>query len=111
MRFCPICGSRVKSEKKGSSTIFICLKCGHTYVGSGDTVRSENRIQVKEREAISIVESSVDTYKPLPTTIIECPKCGYMRAYCWISQTEDIDRDATKFFRCVRCGYVWREYT
>ncbi|MCS7112843.1 MAG: transcription factor S [Nitrososphaerota archaeon] len=111
MRFCPICGSRVRSERSGSSIIFTCPKCGYTYKAGESEVKEESLISLKEKEVISVVESSIDTYKPLPTTTIECPRCGYMKAYCWISQTEDIDRDATKFFRCVRCGYVWREYT
>ncbi len=46
----------------------------------------------------------------LPKTKITCPKCGNDTAYYWEIQTRSADEPATRFFKCIKCGYVWREY-
>ncbi|RLG10996.1 MAG: transcription factor S, partial [Thaumarchaeota archaeon] len=39
-----------------------------------------------------------------------CPKCGNREAYYWAVQTRSADEPMTRFFRCTKCGYTWREY-
>jgi len=46
----------------------------------------------------------------LPKTVATCPKCGNNEAYYWEVQTRSADEPATRFFKCTRCGHVWREY-
>ncbi|MCD6114052.1 MAG: transcription factor S, partial [Thermoprotei archaeon] len=40
----------------------------------------------------------------------ECPKCGNREAYVWMMQTRAADEPPTRFYRCTKCGYTWREY-
>ncbi|RLG87398.1 MAG: transcription factor S, partial [Thermoprotei archaeon] len=42
--------------------------------------------------------------------VVRCPRCGYDEVYYWEVQTRAADEPTTRFFKCARCGYVWREY-
>ena len=44
----------------------------------------------------------------LPTIEIKCPECGCELAEWWLRQHRS--GDEVRFFRCVKCGYTWREY-
>ena len=46
----------------------------------------------------------------LPETDIECPECGHKRAYWHVQQTRASDEPPTRFYRCIKCSHVWREY-
>ena len=39
-----------------------------------------------------------------------CPKCGNTEAYWYMQQTRGGDEPQTKFLKCTKCGYSWREY-
>lgn len=85
----------------------VCPRCGHSRVERGEVKEERSVIRVRG-EAVTVIDPNEERYQPLPTTNAECPKCGYEKAYWWIAQLEDIDRDPTLFFKCRRCGYVWR---
>ena len=39
-----------------------------------------------------------------------CEKCGNKAAYYWTQQTRGADEPETRFFKCTKCEYTWREY-
>jgi DNA-directed RNA polymerase subunit M len=47
----------------------------------------------------------------LPTLQINCPRCGDNTTNVWQVQTRGLDESSTQFFRCVQCGYTYRETT
>ena len=47
----------------------------------------------------------------LPTTTIECPKCGNNIASWWMLQTRSADEATTQFYRCTKCNHTWRNYS
>lgn len=89
---------------KGPKTL-ICPKCKAI-------VRSEGLIlkEKLKREKIEIKRPLKDIPDTLPTTKIECPRCGNDIAYWWTLQTRAADEPETQFFRCTKCHYTWREY-
>jgi DNA-directed RNA polymerase subunit M len=61
----------------------------------------------KKRDKVVIIEDDVQT---LPTTRVECKKCGHMEAAWWFLQTRGADESETRFYRCTKCKHTWREY-
>ncbi|MGA3289451.1 MAG: hypothetical protein ABSD42_04340 [Candidatus Bathyarchaeia archaeon] len=47
----------------------------------------------------------------MPTLHVDCPRCGSNTANVWQVQTRGSDESSTQFFRCLRCGFTFREYT
>ena len=108
LKFCPNCESRMKSRIE--ERILLCPKCGI----------STNRMEsLSTRQIFSgrVSESSVkilDSDKgpdALPTTNIECPKCGNNIAFWWMFQTRSADEATTQFYRCTKCSHTWRNYS
>jgi len=105
MKFCPKCGTLLVLNKEKRS--LVCGKCGFEE-------KVEERISfVKPSPQDKIVtigkkELSLHTQ---PQVKAECPKCGHGKAYWWMVQTRSIDESATQFFRCVKCGFTWRDYS
>ena len=54
-----------------------------------------------------MIEEDIAT---MPRVKVECRKCKNGEAYYWMLQTRAGDEPATKFFRCTKCKYTWREY-
>jgi len=40
-----------------------------------------------------------------------CEKCSNKEAYFWTIQTRAADEAETRFFKCTKCNYTWREYS
>ncbi len=113
MKFCPKCGGVMVPVKQGGKVVLRCTRCGYTMeVGSSrelSVYRVTNVIEHSEKEK-TIVISERDV-KGLPITRdVVCPRCGWREAYYWVVQTRAADEPATRFFKCTKCGYVWREY-
>jgi DNA-directed RNA polymerase subunit M len=62
----------------------------------------------KRARKLLIVDEEIRT---LPTIRAECPKCGNMLAEWWLLQTRRADESETRFFRCTKCRFTWREYS
>jgi len=108
IKFCPKCGSRMVLKKEGKKNVYYCEKCGYS-----EPARDVKLVitKGKEKAKIKVLDEKNEALKPLPITNVTCPKCGYDKAYWWIVQTRGADESPTQFFRCVRCGYTWREYS
>ena len=63
-----------------------------------------HEVIVSEIEVIEKVEIH-------PKIKIECSKCKNKVAYYWTQQTRGADEPETRFFKCTKCNYTWREYS
>lgn len=103
MMFCPKCGSVLIPHKNKDKVVLKC-KCGY----KGETENAIITEKVKEQKKIEVVELD----KPLhPIIDTECPKCKHNKAEFWTMQTRSADEAETRFFKCVKCGHTWREYS
>ncbi len=117
MRFCPRCGSLMTLRVVNGKRVWVCPSCGYQEeVGSGQAGGQQvqlavlrQRINHDAKERLVVIDKSKQP-ETLPKTRAVCPRCGYHEAYYWVVQTRKADEPPTRFFKCVRCGYVWREY-
>jgi len=108
MKFCPRCGSLMLPRKIEKGLILTCSGCGHVVKDvEAQEYRLVKRFEQKEEE-VKIIEGEPPT---LPTAHTRCPSCGHDKAHWWLRQTRGADEPTTRFFRCVKCGHTWREYT
>ena len=102
MEFCPKCGATLIQKTKNSG----CPRCNYSGRGKLKIKTSE---KINEIGEIAVVVSSKDS-QTLPIVGETCKKCGYGKAYFWTIQTRSGDEAETKFFKCVKCDFTWREY-
>ena len=103
MMFCPKCGALLKIKREKNKKYFSC-SCGYTNRDIGDVQLKE---EVKHDE--KVIDVIDDEKEPLPLTNAECPRCGHGKAYYWLVQTRAGDEADTKFYKCEKCKYTWRE--
>ena len=101
MEFCPKCGSVLIEKRKN----FGCLKCNYSAKGK---VKIESTEDMKEMKELVVVKDKETNVTPVTSAV--CPKCGHKEAYFWSTQTRAADEAETKFFKCVKCKKIWREY-
>ena len=105
MKFCPKC--EVKLKNSGSD--LQCSKCGYT---EGGELKPTKKISAEEESDFSLLafegNEGEDTN---PTIKIDCEKCGHDEAVAWMFQTRSADEPTTRFYRCQKCKYTWRDYT
>jgi DNA-directed RNA polymerase subunit M len=113
VQFCPKCNSRLKAkqEDEEKASKMICVKCGYStaQVEVVKTAKSKKKSEAKEEPSIKVLEEE-DDVKALPTTNVECPKCGNKEAVWWMLQTRSADEPTTQFYRCTKCSHTWRHY-
>jgi len=61
----------------------------------------------KKKSKLLIVDEDIRT---MPTTRVKCERCENMEAEWWLLQTRKADESETRFFRCTKCKFTWREY-
>ena len=105
MKFCPKCGIIMVPTKKEDSIVLRCPKCGFETRKADKTLSKVKR----DKEKVVVIEKKTQAIRTLPTARVECPRCGHNEAFYWIVQTRGADESSTQFFRCVKCGYTWRE--
>ena len=103
----------MKPEKIGNEYYLVCTRCRFRIKATAKDLKAYRlsmKIEHSEKEK-TIVITEEDRMKGLPVTReVTCPKCGYHEAYYWFIQTRAADEPPTRFYKCRRCGYVWREY-
>jgi len=111
VEFCPKCGSLLVPRRTDNKNTLVCPKCG--FSKSAESVRYVLSQDIKhhEREKTLVIEKGEDV-RALPKIkgMVTCPKCGHDEAYYWMIQTRRADEPPTRFYRCTKCGHVWREY-
>jgi len=83
----------------------VCSKCKYQ--------EGATQISVKETmaERPKLGKGALDKqHDPLPIMEVDCKKCDNNKCYFWALQTRAGDEGETSFFKCVKCGYTWRDY-
>lgn len=101
--FCPKCGTLLRPKEKAGKKILFC-SCG--FIKNPGEDSAEIRETVSSGKKIEVVEH-IETN---PKIKIKCQKCNNDVAYFWTQQTRGADEPETRFFKCTKCNYVWREY-
>jgi len=105
LKFCPKCEVKLKNNGSGLQ----CSKCGYV---EGEETKSTKKIPVKEEPDFSLLAfEGNEGEESNPTVEIECEKCGHGEAVGWMFQTRSADEPTTRFYRCQKCKYTWRDYT
>jgi transcription factor S len=105
-------------KSKIEENIFTCPRCGFS---SAKEIEPRETILAKGSSSpyqdknvggssLKIMDSAKGT-EGLPTTAIDCPKCGNKDAFWWMLQTRSADEATTQFYRCTKCGHTWRNYS
>ena len=102
--FCPKCGSVLLPKREGNKKVIVC-SCGYKSNNIEQTKITET-VNKKEKE-VEVIEKEIET---LPKIDAECEKCGHKKAFFWTMQTRAGDEPETKFMRCEKCRYTWRDY-
>jgi len=90
-----------------AGVVLACTSCD--YMSKDEKLEGYTVVKrIEPEKEITVVEEDVGP--GLPTTRIRCPKCGHDTSYWWLRQTRSADEPTTRFYRCVKCGKVWREY-
>ena len=101
MEFCPKCGAVLIQKKNKDS----CLRCSYSAKSKLKLKTSE---KLGEKKKIIVISEKDSEVRP----VIEqaCKKCENKKAYFWTLQTRASDESETKFFKCTKCDFTWREY-
>jgi transcription factor S len=78
---------------------------------AGKAVIQPTEEELSNSSQIKVVGDKEAKLNSLPTTKIECPKCGHNEAFWWFLQTRSGDEPPTQFYRCVKCNHTWRSYS
>lgn len=115
LKFCPNCGTRLKlkqvKEAKEVTITLVCDNCGYSSKPPSQTVKQLTEEELANSPQIKVVGDKEAKLNSLPTTKIECPKCGHAEAFWWFLQTRSGDEPPTQFYRCVKCSHTWRSYS
>lgn len=96
-------------RKINGNVIYKCVKCGYEDEGPRSQIIS-SKVKHSETERTIVIE---DQQLPAGTQKMRgvlCSKCGNDEVYFWMLQTRAADEPPTRFYKCTRCGKVWREY-
>src|SRR5215472_6558342 len=106
MKFCPKCEKRMKPRIEEG--ILSCPKCG---LISQREDKSESRVRpiLGPPGSLKIMDAE-NELDGLPTTTIDCSRCGNDMAFWWMLQTRSADEPTTQFYRCTKCTHTWRNY-
>ena len=101
MEFCPKCGTILIQKGKKIR----CQRCNYSTKGKVKIKTSE---KIEEKKEVSVISNK--DLQVLPIITEKCKKCDNSKAYFWTVQTRSGDEAETKFFKCTKCGFTWREY-
>ena len=108
MEFCPKCETRLV-RKKGELSL-ICPKCGES-IEKTDQIKKE-KPNDSDSNILIMDESDMNEANTLKSTIkIDCEKCHGKEGVWWSFQTRSADEPETRFYKCIKCNYTWRDYT
>ena len=103
--FCDKCGGIMEPVKSKSGKVYlVCRRCGRKIMKAPKSFKITEKSKKEENVIVS------EPKEMLPKTQKMCPKCGNQEAFYWVQQTRSMDEPPTQFFKCTKCGYIWREY-
>lgn len=100
MQFCPKCGAVLIQKRKN----YGCPRCTYS---TKEKVKITSSEKLGEKKEIPVIKGKEES---MPITSETCKKCKNKTAYFWTVQTRSGDESETKFFKCTKCDYTWREY-
>ena len=101
MEFCPKCGSVLMRSGKE-------VKCAQCRYKSKGKIKIEAHESIKKMPEIGVItDKDTDVF---PVINCNCDKCDNKEAYFWASVSRAGDEAETKFYKCTKCKFVWREY-
>jgi DNA-directed RNA polymerase subunit M len=98
--FCPKCGTKFDNKIDLTDRTFSAVN------RKGGSMYSEQ----DSTSSLKVIETDKGP-SALPTTTIDCTKCGNDTAYWWMLQTRSADEATTQFYRCTKCSHTWRNYS
>ena len=101
MEFCPKCGTILIQKRKN----YGCPRCNYSLKNKFVLKTSE---KIVEKNKGVVISREIKGIHPIVNE--KCKKCEHEQAYFWTVQTRASDESETKFFKCVKCHHVWREY-
>lgn len=102
--FCPKCKSLLYPQEGK----MVCHKEGCDFTSEiGEESEKTVRKMKKNKPDILVLD---EITKTMPTTKIECPKCGNNEATYMMRQTRAADEPTTRIYRCTKCSHTWREF-
>lgn len=109
MKFCKKCGGLMLPVKEEKGKVQIeCRKCK-----SRESVKDEPFVtssEFEQKSSIPVIDDE-KALKKVSTISVECPKCKNIGAMWWMVQTRGVDEPATRFYKCIKCKYTWREFS
>ncbi len=108
MKFCEKCGNLLSPKKENGKVVWYCETCNIYYENNSDKSIVISQKTTNTQESVVVVKENKES---LPITEKECPKCGHKEVYWWTMQTRSSDEPETRFYKCVKCSYTWREYS
>lgn len=105
--FCPKCGSLMVPKKVDKTIKMVCPNCGYVAESNDAKISEKN----DDKKKVEMVENPDDLNSNKAKVKMTCPKCGNDEAYFWTVQTRAGDEAETKFYKCTKCGYTWRDYS
>ena len=100
MEFCPKCGAVLVQKKKN----YGCSRCNYS---TKNKVKISTSEKIGDKKEVEVIKKDNQTF---PIISEKCKECGNDKAYFWTVQTRSGDEAETKFFKCTKCDYTWREY-
>eukprot|EP00842_Homolaphlyctis_polyrhiza_P003746 jgi/Hompol1/4372/HPOL_003513-RA len=106
MYFCPVCANLllVQQGRTINNELF-CQTC--PYVCKIE--KPLNKRQTFKRKHVDDVLGGADAWENVDQTDANCSKCDNNRAYFMQMQIRSADEPMTVFYKCVKCGHLWRE--
>ena len=91
--------------------IVVCPRCGYyKEIATKKSYVLSTKITHTNKEKIIVLEQGSEPRTLPKIKDVICPKCGNDEAYYWVLQTRRADEPPTRFYKCTKCGHVWREY-
>ena len=101
MKFCPKCGAVLVQKTKN----FGCPRCNYS---TKEKVKLSTSEKIEDKNEVVVLKGN--EMQTLPVIAETCKKCGHNESYFWTIQTRAGDEAETKFFKCTKCTYTWRDY-
>uniref|UniRef100_A0A6U5GW28 DNA-directed RNA polymerase subunit n=1 Tax=Calcidiscus leptoporus TaxID=127549 RepID=A0A6U5GW28_9EUKA len=105
MHFCPTCANMLQLESRDGNMHFVCPTCSYLY-------RLKAKVSTDvllSRKEVDDVLGGAEAWKNADQTDASCPRCSHHRAYYQQLQIRSADEPMTTFYKCVDCGFRWRE--
>jgi len=103
--FCPRCGKWLIKNRRGGS--FYCPKCGYKTKTPDNIIQKQ--FNIGNTSVITILDKEALSLTTTPTVNVYCEKCGRGKAETWTMPVGSINISSITVYKCVYCGYTWRE--